>query len=133
MGASEDAVFALSHFTIGVEGYSNIAKYDAVSGEQIESITYGADITTPDVSFAVDYDRDLIYLSSATLDTGLVYTKYIRRFDLDLVPDDSIMFSVTVDASQTIKFVSDLSFDDTNLYEVFSFEKNKYYMVTYFR
>jgi len=99
MGVSEDAVFALSHFTISALGYANIAKYDAVSGEQMESISYAADLTTPELSFVVDYDRDLIYLSSATLVSAGLYKRYIRRFDLDLVPDDSVTFEVTVDTT----------------------------------
>lgn len=67
MGASEDAVFALSHFTTNANTrYANIAKYDAISGEQMESMSYLANVVTPDLSFVVDYPNNLIYLSAAT-------------------------------------------------------------------
>ena len=100
-GASTNAVYALSHLTLSgndiggasIAGqYANIVKYDAESGEQQESVTYAADLDSPDISFIVDYPYDLIYLSAAhaTSTAGpYVFNKYIKRFDLYLVPDGS--------------------------------------------
>lgn len=70
------------------------------------SVSYEAILTNPQLSFVVDGPNDLIYMSAATLTSGAttpeVYKKYIRRFDLDLVPDDSVMFAYTCDTGATI-------------------------------
>lgn len=71
-------------------------------------------------------------MSAATLDSGSKYKKFIRRVDLDLVPDGSMKFFVTV-TSASINFVSDLYYTDTNLFEIFSLESSKYYIVSYLR
>lgn len=118
--------------------FANIVKYDAESGEQQESVTYPADLVDPDISFIVDYPYDLIYLSAASVDSpiALTFTKYIKRFDLYLVPDGANGFTVTVDDDHVysdVSFKSDLAFNVTHLYETFSFTEDKYYLVIYLR
>lgn len=101
----------------------------------MESISYAADLNAADLSFVVDYENDLIYLSSSTKVSSGVYKRYIRRFDLDLVPDDSVVFEITTTSTYDtdIYFVSDLTYNDTHLFETFKFESNKYYIVSYLR
>lgn len=100
----------------------------------MESISYVATVESADLSFVVDYDNDLIYLSSTSLESANKYKRYIRRFDLDLVADDSVVFFVTTTALATdIHFVSDLTYNDTHLFETFKLESSKYYLVSYLR
>lgn len=75
----------------------------------------------------------MIYLSSATIESGSVYKRYIRRFDLALVPDDSVKFSMTVDTTKTVQFVSEMDYNDTHLFETFKFVQDTYYLVVYLR
>lgn len=146
-GASTNSVYAVSHLRIsGVtaqnvanDRFANIVKYDAESGEQQESVTYEANLVNPDISFTVDYPYDLIYLSAATEDTSTsgMFRKYVKRFDLFLVPDNDIMFTMDLTeeyaAGETIRFMSALAFNTTHLFETFSFVENTYYVVVYLR
>lgn len=109
----------------------------------MESMSYLADVVDPDLSFVVDYPNNLIYLSAATYDSAvaitnqLTYKRFIRRFDLDLVPDGSIKFYITLTTTTAdianVHFVSDLAYNETHLFETFSFESNKLYFVSYLR
>jgi len=108
----------------------------------MESITFEAKLVDPSLSFVVDYDNDLIYLSAATFvstgGTSHTYKRFIRRFDLDLVPDDSVKFNVDVTVASValaanVRFISDMTYNDTHIFETFSFEPSKYYLISYLR
>lgn len=133
----------MSHLVLGGSAnpgtFANIVKYDAESGEQQESVTYEADIPNyPDISFTIDYPYDLIYLSAATeTATSYVFKKYVKRFDLFLVPDNDIMFTMdlrsVISADADVQFTSALAFNNTHLFETFSFVEDTYYIVVYLR
>ena len=108
----------------------------------MDSISFVAKLSDPSLSFVVDYDNSLIYLSAATYISSSVtahsYKRFIRRFDLDLVPDDSVKFTVdvllaSVASASNVNFISDMTYNDTHIFETFSFEPSKYYMISYLR